>query len=107
MHTGVIKLPSNLRAFESRNYRLFFIGQGLSLIGTWMTQIATIWLVYQLNNSALLLGIIRFVSQVPGLILDPFTGLLAERWNRHRLLIMTQTLATIRSLVLAILTLTG
>ncbi len=87
MQTGIIKLPSSLRAFKS--------------------QIATIWLVYQLTNSALLLGIIGFVSQVPGLILDPFAGFLADRWNRHRLLIMTQSLAMLRSLVLAILTLTG
>ncbi|MGL4622807.1 MFS transporter [Chroococcidiopsis sp.] len=107
MQTEIIKLPSSLRAFKSRNYRLFFIGQGLSLIGTWMTQIATIWLVYQLTNSALLLGVIGFVSQAPSLILAPFTGFLADRWNRHRLLIVTQALAMLRSLVLAILTLTG
>lgn len=69
MNFGVSNLKSILRALESRNYRLFFIGQAISLIGTWMTQIATIWLVYDLTNSALLLGVVGFSSQIPSFFL--------------------------------------
>lgn len=96
-----------LRALESRNYRLFFVGQGLSLIGTWMTQTATIWLVYDLTNSALLLGIVGFAQQIPNFLLTPFAGVFVDRWNRHRTLVITQVLAMIQSLALAFLALTG
>ena len=95
------------RAFHSRNYRLFFGGQGISLIGTWLTQIATSWLVYRLTNSALLLGVVGFASQIPTFLLTSFAGVLVDRWNRHRILIITQTLSMIQSLTLAVLTLTG
>ncbi|MBD2101919.1 MFS transporter [Leptolyngbya sp. FACHB-261] len=94
-----------LRALSSRNYRLFFAGQGLSLIGTWITQVATIWLVYRLTNSALLLGIVGFASQIPSFLLTPITGVLADRWNRHHMLIVTQALAMVQSLTLAALAL--
>ncbi len=96
-----------LPAFKSRNYRLFFTGQGISLIGTWMTQLATIWLVYHLTNSALLLGIVGFTSQIPSFFLSPFGGVFVDRFSRHRTLIGTQILAMIQSLALAVLTLTG
>jgi MFS family permease len=96
-----------LRALESRNYRLFFVGQGLSLIGTWMTQTATIWLVYHLTNSALLLGVVGFAQQIPNFLLTPFAGVFVDRWNRHRTLVITQVLAMIQSLALAALALTG
>src|SRR5262250_1162040 len=96
-----------LRALDHRNYRLFFIGQGISLIGTWMTQIATSWLVYRLTNSALLLGVVGFVGQIPSFLLAPVAGVLVDRWNRHRLLVATQALAMAQSLALAVLTLTG
>ncbi|MDF5716752.1 MAG: MFS transporter [Rhizonema sp. NSF051] len=96
-----------LPAFKSRNYRLFFAGQGVSLIGTWMTQLATIWLVYHLTNSALLLGIVGFTSQIPSFFLSPFGGVFVDRFSRHRTLIGTQILAMIQSLALAVLTLTG
>lgn len=96
-----------LRALESRNYRLFFMGQGLSLIGTWMTQTATIWLVYHLTNSALLLGVVGFAQQFPNFMLTPFAGVLVDRWDRHRVLIITQVLAMIQSLALAVLALTN
>ncbi|MGE5609781.1 MAG: MFS transporter, partial [Bacillota bacterium] len=79
-----------LRALRSYNYRLFFMGQGTSLIGTWLTRIATSWLVYRLTGSALLLGLVAFASQIPMLILAPFAGVFVDRWNRHRLLIVTQ-----------------
>lgn len=102
-----IRLKLIVRALSHRNYRLFFGGQSISLIGTWLTQIATAWLVYRLSNSALLLGVIGFVSQIPIFLLTPFAGVLIDRWNRHRTLVITQTLSMMQSLALAILTLTG
>jgi MFS family permease len=96
-----------LRALDHRNYRLFFIGQGISLIGTWMTQIATSWLIYRLTNSALLLGVVGFVGQIPSFLFAPIAGVIVDRGNRHRLLVATQTLAMAQSLALATLTLTG
>ncbi|WP_445241381.1 MFS transporter [Microcoleus vaginatus] len=99
-----IQLPPALR---SRNYRLFFAGQGLSLIGSWMTQVATIWLVYNLSDSPWMLGVVGFTSQIPTLILLPFAGVLIDHWNRHRVIIATQILAMVQSLALAFLALTG
>ena len=96
-----------LRALGHRNYKLFFSGQSISLIGTWMTRIATSWLVYRLTGSALLLGVVGFAGQIPSFMLAPFAGVLVDRWNRHRLLIATQILALLQSLALAILALTG
>jgi MFS family permease len=96
-----------LRALDHRNYRLFFSGQSISLIGTWMTRIATSWLVYRLTNSALLLGVVGFAGQLPSFLLAPVAGVLVDRWNRHRLLLATQALAMAQSLALAVLTLTG
>lgn len=96
-----------LRALAHRNYRLFFSGQSLSLIGTWMTRIATSWLVYRLTGSALLLGVVGFAGQIPSFLLAPFAGVLVDRWNRHRLLVATQVFAMLQSLALAILALSG
>jgi len=107
MNLNRIKLFPNIPALRSRNYRLFFGGQGLSLIGTWMTQVATIWLVYSLSNSAWLLGLVGFTSQIPNLVLLPVAGVFVERLNRHRVLIATQILSMIQSLALAFLALTG
>src|SRR4051812_24276287 len=95
------------RALSHRNYKLFFAGQSISLIGTWMTRIATSWLVYRLTGSALLLGVVGFAGQIPSFLLAPFAGVLVDRWNRHRLLVATQVLALLQSLALAILALTG
>src|ERR1051326_2166774 len=91
-----------LRALGHRNYRLFFSGQSVSLIGTWMTRIATSWLVYRLTGSALLLGVVGFAGQIPSFILAPFAGVLVDRWNRHRLLVATQVLAMLQALALAL-----
>jgi MFS family permease len=102
--TNLKFLPPALR---SRNYRLFFAGQGISLIGTWMTQLATVWLVYHLTNSALMLGVVGFTSQIPNLLLTPFGGVFADRFSRHRILIGTQILAMVQSLTLAALALSG
>jgi len=95
------------RALSHRNYQLFFAGQSISLIGTWMTRIATSWLVYRLTGSALLLGVVGFAGQIPSFVLAPLAGVLVDRWNRHRLLVATQILALLQSLALALLTLTG
>lgn len=96
-----------LPALRSRNYRLFFAGQGISLIGTWMTQLATVWVVYQLTHSAFMLGLVGFIGQIPSFFLAPFGGLIADRYNRRRLLVITQVLAMLQSLALAAFTLTG
>ena len=96
-----------LRALHHKNYRLFFGGQSVSLIGTWMQQIAMSWLVYRLTNSALLLGIVGFSSQIPVFLLASIAGVYADRWNRHRMLVATQTLSMIQALILAFLTLYG
>jgi MFS family permease len=95
-----------LRALGHRNYQLFFGGQSISLVGTWMTRIATSWLVYRLTGSALLLGIVGFAGQIPSFLLAPFAGVLVDRWDRHRLLVWTQVLALVQSLALAVLALT-
>ena len=94
------------RALRYRNYRLFFGGQGISLIGTWMQRIALSWLVYRLTGSALLLGVVGFAGQIPTLFLAPVAGVLADRWNCRRILVVTQILAMIQALVLAVLVLT-
>src|SRR5579859_3643917 len=94
------------RALRHRNYRLFFGGQSVSLIGTWLTRIATSWLVYRLTGSGLLLGVVGFASQIPMLILSPFTGVLVDRWDRHRILVVTQILSALQSAALAALALT-
>lgn len=98
---------SYLPALHSRNYRLFFAGQAVSLIGTWMTQIATVWLVYHLTNSALMLGVVGFTSQIPNLLLTPFGGVFVDRFDRQRILISTQILSMAQSLTLAALALSG
>ncbi|MBS1797622.1 MAG: MFS transporter [Acidobacteria bacterium] len=95
------------RALRHRNYQLFFSGQSVSMIGTWMTRIATSWLVYKLTGSALLLGVVGFAGQIPSFLLAPFAGVLVDRWNRHRLLVVTQALAMLQSFALGALALTG
>ncbi|MGC2210956.1 MAG: MFS transporter [Candidatus Korobacteraceae bacterium] len=96
-----------LRALGRRNYRLFFSGQSLSLIGTWMTRIATSWLVYRLTGSAWMLGLIAFLGQVPAFLLGPFAGVWVDRWNRHRTLVWTQNLSMLQSFALAVLAFSG
>jgi MFS family permease len=92
------------RALAHRNYRLFFAGQAVSLVGTWMTRIATGWLVFRLAtaNQALILGLVSFVGQSPSFFFTPLTGVLVDRWNRHRILLLTQTLFGMISALLAI-----
>jgi MFS family permease len=90
-----------------RNFRLFFGGQSISLIGTWMTRIATSWLVYKLTGSALVLGTVSFAGQIPTFLLAPFAGVWIDRLNRRNVLVWTQTLAMVQSLLLAALTFSG
>jgi MFS family permease len=97
------------RAFAYRNYRLFFLGQGVSLIGTWMTRVATGWLVFRLSESdpAYFLGVVGFAGQIPSFFLAPFAGVLVDRWNRHRILVVTQILSMIQSALLAVVAFRG
>src|SRR5277367_2465408 len=95
------------RALRHRNYRLFFSGQSISLIGTWLTKVATSWLIYRLTGSAVLLGVLGFAGQIPSFLLAPLAGVLVDRWDRHRVLVVTQILAMIQSALLAGLALAG
>src|SRR6202158_1218662 len=96
-----------LRALSYRNYRLFFGGQIVSLIGSWMTLTATNWLVYRLTGSAFLLGVVGFAGQFPAFFLGPFAGIVVDRWDRHRLLVVTQTISMLQSFALAVLVFSG
>jgi MFS family permease len=104
-------LRSMGRALSHRNFRLFFGGQGISLIGTWMTRIATSWLVYlvapQRETAPVLLGVVGFAGQIPAFFLSPLAGVLVDRWNRRRLLLVTQFLAMVQSFLLATVAATG
>jgi len=105
--TGIAGGPMShaWRALRHRNFKLFFAGQTISLIGTWMTRLATSWLVYRMTHSALLLGVVSFAGQIVSFLLGPFAGVWVERLNRRKLLIWTQAAAAIQSLALAALTL--
>src|SRR5208337_4939534 len=96
-----------LRAFAHRDYRLFFSGQLVSLIGTWMQSVAQSWLVYRLSGSAVLLGLVGFAGQIPVFLLAPVGGGLADTHSRHKIILGTQTAAMVLALVLGGLTLTG
>ena len=95
-----------LKALRHRNFRIFFIGQSISLIGTWMQQIALGWLVYHLTNSALLLGVVGFSGQITTFLFAPFAGVIADRHHKHRLLLITQCAAMLQAIVLTFLVLT-
>ncbi|HEY3245672.1 MAG TPA: MFS transporter, partial [Phycisphaerae bacterium] len=99
------RLTRLVRALRSRNYRLFFGGQGISLIGTWLQSVALQWLVFRLTNSAPMLGIVGFAGQIPMFAVAPLAGALIDRWRLHRVLLATQTLALVQALLLAGLTL--
>jgi MFS family permease len=94
------RLKIIFRSLKYRNYRLFFTGQGISLIGTWMQRIAMPWLVYHITGSALLLGVVGFAGQIPTFILSPVAGVLTDRWNRYYVLIVSQIVAMLQALVL-------
>lgn len=94
------------RALKYRNYRYYYYGQSISLIGVWVQNIAMGWLVYRLTGSALLLGTIAFALQIPSLLITPFAGVLADRWDRRKVIIITQAMAMLVAFLLAWLTLT-
>jgi MFS family permease len=94
------------RALRHRNYRLFFAGQGISVIGTWLTRFATVWMAYRLTGSALVLGLVGFFGQAPTSLIAPFAGVLIDRWDRHRTIIVTQIFAMLQSAALAAFALT-
>ena len=107
-------LPNNSGAFtqvfaslKSYNFRLYFGGQCISLIGTWMQQIAMSWLVFRLTGSVLLLATVTFTAQIPILVATPYMSVFVDRFDRRKLLVLTQTLSMIQALLMAILTLTG
>ena len=100
-------LPDVLRSLGSRNFRLFFIGQAISLTGTWMQSIAMSWLVYRLTGSALMLGIVGFSSQLPVFILASLAGVYVDRHNKHRILVFTQALSMLQAVTLAVLVFTN
>jgi len=105
MNQGELKFL--LRALRHRNYRLFFGGQAISLIGTWMQQVAMSWLAYRLTHSPFLLGVIGFSAPLPIFLFTAVAGVYSDRWDRHRVLLATQTLSMLQALTLAVLTLTG
>jgi MFS family permease len=96
-----------LRALQNKNYRLFFFGQGLSLIGTWMQSVAMSWLAYRLTNSILFLGVVSFSLQAPIFIAAPFGGVIADKFDRKKILIITQFLSMLQALAVTALAMTG
>jgi MFS family permease len=101
------KFKTAFRSLQYRNYRLFFAGQGISLIGTWMQRIAMPWLVYNLTGSVFLLGVVSFSGQIPTFILTPLAGVITDRWSKYRVILLANVLSLIQAFILAILCLTG
>src|SRR5882762_3672121 len=100
------KLPT-FNAFHSRNYRLYFYGQSVSLIGTWMQRTAVSWVVYTLTHSTLMLGLVLFAGQFPSFLLSVFGGVVSDRYNRYKVLLMTQVASLVQATLLAVLVLLG
>jgi MFS family permease len=101
------KLNTIFRSLQYRNYRLFFGGQSISLIGTWMQRIAMPWLVYNLTGSAFLLGLVSFAGQIPTFLLAPLAGVVTDKFSRYRVLLITQVISLFQALILALLSLAG
>ena len=104
---NAIDLSLISRALQHRNYRLYCYGQGISLIGVWAQRVAVAWLVYRLTGSALMLGVVGFLGDIPSVLAAPIAGVLADRWDRRRLIMVVQSLAMLQAAVLAALVLTG
>ena len=100
-------LKSTFRSLQYRNYRLFFGGQSISLVGTWIQHIATLWLVYDLTKSVFLLGLAGFVGQIPTFLISPFAGVFIDRWNRYHIIVTTQILAMTQAIILTWLVFSG
>jgi len=101
------RVTTALRAFRYRNYRLFFFGQGVSLVGTWMQSVAASWMVYRITGSPMALGLVAFAGQLPAFFVSPFAGVLNDRWNRHRVLVIVQYLAMAQASLMAALAFSG
>jgi len=101
------KTINTFRAFRHRNYALFFSGQSISQIGTWMQRTAVSWMVYTMTHSAFMLGLTIFAQQFPSFLLSLFGGILSDRYNRHKILLITQTASMLQAVMLAIMVLTG
>jgi MFS family permease len=99
------RLATTLRALRNRNFRLFTAGQAVSLVGTWMQQVAVGWLVYRLTQSPLLLGLVSFAALAPGFVIAPFAGVLADRYSKHRIIVITQVVMMVQAFALAALVL--
>jgi MFS family permease len=99
------KIKSTFSSLRSRNYRMYFMGQGFSLIGTWMGNVAMSWLVYRLSGSVFLLGLVGFTNQIPMLILSPISGVLTDRYDRHKIMLLAQIFFMLQSLTIALLVL--
>src|SRR5258708_31894769 len=104
---GASRVPHTFRALRHRNFRLFLSGQIVSLVGTWMQNVAQSWLVYRLSHSELLLGTAWFCSQIPVFALGSIGGVVSDRHSRHRIVVATQTLSMLQAFALGILTLSG
>lgn len=102
-----MKLPATLRALQYRNFQLFFSGQLISLVGTWMQNVAQAWLVYRMTGSSILLGAVGFAGQIPSFLFAPLAGIVADRYSRHRVVIATQTSSMILAFMLAAVVLFG
>ena len=100
-------IRATLRSLAHRNYRLYFFGQGVSLIGAWMQQVAMTWLIYDLRHSAFLLGAAGFASQIPSFVIAPLAGVFSDRWDRRRTLLVTQSLALAQAVLLTVMAWTG
>ena len=101
------RLRASTRALRHRNFRLFIIGQGLTLVGTWVQSLAQSWLVYRLSRSPVMLGLVSFASLAPYLVLSPIAGVVCDRVNRRKLILVMRFLAMVQAALLAVLTLTG
>ena len=104
---GTFRVNTIFRSLRHRHYRLFFSGQSVSLIGTWMQRIALPWAVYRMTDSEVLLGVVGFAGSIPSFVLAPFAGVLIDRWSRYRVMLVTQIISMIQAGVLAWLSLTG
>lgn len=105
--TSSLKINTIFRSLKYRNYRLFFTGQSVSLIGTWMQRITMPWLVYSMTGSELLLGIVSFAGQIPTFIFSPFAGVITDRWSKYKVLLITQIISMLLAGILAWLSLSG
>src|SRR5687767_1281230 len=107
MNNKLFNLRNIYKSLQHRNFRLFFLGQSISLIGTWMQRMAVSWLVYRTTDSAYLLGLVAFAAQFPTFLLGPYGGVITDRYNRYKILVITQVLAMVQAAVLAYLVLSG